>query len=140
MRKQPRQARSRATRNDPLGWCSSDEGPDLRPTGSADLARVIGSPYQYFPDKLSLVDAICRRHLDGRLVVVRNSKTPGLSPMQFVANLVRAMIAVHSIYPGPHRVLFDESPSSGDYRNPNSEFEFEIEYLGYYAEASCRNR
>lgn len=93
----------------------------------------IGSLYQYFPDKLSLVDAIRRRHLDDCLAVMRKSKTAGLSPVQFVANLIRAMIAARSIYPGLHRVLFDAAPSSGDYRNPNSEFE--IEYPGYYAEA-----
>jgi hypothetical protein len=43
------------------------------------------------------------------------------------------MIVAHSIYPGLHRVLLDEAPSSDEYRNPNSEFE--KEYLGYYAEA-----
>ena len=71
---------------------------------------------------------------------MRKSQAKGLSPAQFVANLVLAMIAAHSIYPGLHRVLLDEAPSSDDHRNPNSEFE--IEYLAYYADAvaTCRNR
>lgn len=100
----------------------------------------IGSLYQYFPDKLSLVDAIRRRHLDDCLAVMRKSKAKDLSPVQFVANLVHAMVAAHSVYPGLHRVLLDEAPSSDDYRNPNSEFE--VEYLAYYAEAvaTYRNR
>lgn len=138
MRKSPRQARSRATVETILqagARVLNDEGwAGFTTNRVADLAGVsIGSLYQYFPDKLSLVDAIRRRHLDDCLAVMRKSKAKELSPAQFVANLVRAMIAAHSIYPGLHRVLLDEAPSSDDYRNPNSEFE--IEYLGYYAEA-----
>jgi len=145
MRKEPRQARSRATVETILqagARILSDKGwAGFTTNRVADLAGVsIGSLYQYFPDKLSLVDAIRRRHLDDCLVVMRQSKAAGLSPEQFLANLVRAMITAHSIYPGLHRVLLDEAPSSDDYRNANSEFE--IEYLGYYAEAvaAYRNR
>ncbi|WP_174160849.1 TetR/AcrR family transcriptional regulator [Rhizobium rhizogenes] len=145
IRKRPRQARSRATVETILqagARVLSDEGwAGFTTNRIADLAGVsIGSLYQYFPDKLSLVDAIRRRHLDDCIAVMRTSKAEGLSPVQFVSNLVRAMIAAHSTYPGLHRALLDEAPSSDDYRNPNSEFE--IEYLGYYTEAvaTCRNR
>jgi AcrR family transcriptional regulator len=145
MRKEPRQARSRATVETIVeagARILSDEGwAGFTTNKVADLAGVsIGSLYQYFPDKLSLVDAIRRRHLDDCLAVMRKSKAKGLSPMQFVANLVHAMIAAHSVYPGLHRVLLDEAPSSDDYRNPNSEFE--VEYLAYYADAvaTYRNR
>ncbi|TPM37176.1 TetR/AcrR family transcriptional regulator [Mesorhizobium sp. B2-3-4] len=144
MRKEPRQARSRATVETILEAGTrilSDEGwAGFTTNRVADLAGVsIGSLYQYFPDKLSLVDAIRRRHLDDCLAVMRESRADGLSPVQFVANLVRAMVAAHGIHPGLHRVLLDEAPGSGDYGNPNSEFE--IEYLGYYEEAvaACRN-
>ncbi|MGY1449374.1 TetR/AcrR family transcriptional regulator [Pseudomonas chlororaphis] len=100
----------------------------------ADLAGVsVGSLYQYFPDKLSLVDAIRQNHLDDCLSIMRKIKAKGLAPMQFVANIVQAMIEAHSTYPRLHRVLLDEAPSSDDYRSPNSGFE--IEYLAYYAEA-----
>lgn len=58
--------------------------------------------------------------------------------MQFVANLVDAMIAAHSVYPGLHRVLLDEAPSSDDHRNPHSEFE--VEYLAYYSKAVAIHR
>lgn len=145
MRKEPRQARSRATVETIIeagARILSDEGwAGFTTNKVADLAGVsIGSLYQYFPDKLSLVDAIRRRHLDDCLAVMQKSRPKGLSPMQFVTNLVHAMIAAHSIYPGLHRVLLDDAPSSDDYRNPNSEFE--IEYLAYYADAvaAYRNR
>ena len=145
MRKEPRQARSRVTVETIIqagARILSDEGwAGFTTNRVADLAGVsIGSLYQYFPDKLSLVDAIRRRHLDDCLTVMRKSKAEGLSPKQFVANLVHALIAAHSIYPGLHRVLLDEAPSSDDYRNPNSEFE--VEYLACYAEAvaNYRNR
>lgn len=145
MRKEPRQARSRATVETIIQACArilSDEGRAGFTTNKvAELAGVsIGSLYQYFPDKLSLVDAIRRRHLDDCLATMRKSKATGLSPAQFAAKLVQAMIAAHSVYPGLHRVLLDEAPSSDEYRNPNSEFE--VEYLAYYAEAvaTYRNR
>ncbi|MEZ2127942.1 MULTISPECIES: TetR/AcrR family transcriptional regulator [unclassified Sinorhizobium] len=143
MRKEPRQARSRATVETIVqagARILSDQGwAGFTTNKVADLAGVsIGSLYQYFPDKLSLVDAIRRRHLEDCLAVMQRSQTEGLSPEQFVASLVRDMIAAHSICPGLHRVLLDEAPSSDDYRNPNSEFE--IEYLAYYARAVATYR
>lgn len=143
MRKEPRQARSRATVEIVIqagARILSDEGwAGFTTNKVADLAGVsIGSLYQYFPDKLSLVDAIRRRHLDDCLAVMQKAQVKGLSPVQFVAGLVRDMIAAHSTYPGLHRVLLDEAPSSDDYRNPNSEFE--VEYLAYYAEAVATYR
>lgn len=145
MRKHPRQARSRAT-VDAIVQAGArvlgDEGWGGFTTNKvADLAGVsIGSLYQYFPDKLSLVDAIRRRHLDDCLAAVRVCGTAGLSSAQLAASLVEAMVAAHSIHPRLHRVLLDEAPSSDEYRNPNSAFE--IEYLRYYAEAvaACRKR
>jgi AcrR family transcriptional regulator len=138
MRKEPRQARSRATVEMIVqagARILGDEGwAGFTTNKVADLAGVsIGSLYQYFPDKRSLVDAIRHRHLDDCLAVMQKSQTAGLSPVQFVASLVRGMIAAHSIYPRLHRVLLDEAPSSDDYRNPNSKFE--VEYLAYYAAA-----
>jgi len=143
MRKEPRQARSRATVETILqagARILSDEGwAGFTTNKVAELAGVsIGSLYQYFPDKLSLVDAIRRRHLDDCLAVLRKSRVTGQLAAQFAANLVRDMIAAHSIYPKLHRVLLDEAPSSDDYRNPSSEFE--TEYLAYYVEAVATHR
>lgn len=143
MRKEPRQARSRATVEmivqagarvlSEQGWAG------FTTNKVADLAGVsIGSLYQYFPDKRSLVDTIRQRHLDDCLAVLRKSQPIGLSPTQFAASLVRDMIAAHGVHPGLHRVLLDEAPSSDDHRNPNSAFE--VEYLAYYAAAVAAYR
>lgn len=138
MRKEPRQARSRATVEAIVqagARILSDEGwAGFTTNRIAERAGIsIGSLYQYFPDKISLVDAIRHRHLDDSITVMRKVRADGLPPAEFTAQLVEAMVAAHSAYPGLHRVLLDEAPSSEEYRNPNSEFE--IEYLSYFAEA-----
>lgn len=143
MRKEPRQARSRATVETLVqagARILSDEGwAGFTTNKIAELAGVsIGSLYQYFPDKLSLVDAIRRGHLDDSIAVMRKVGAAGIAPAEFAAQLVRAVVAAHSVYPGLHRVLLDEAPSYEEYRNPHSEFE--IEYLTYYAEAIATYR
>jgi len=143
MRKEPRQARSRATVETIVqagARILSDEGwAGFTTNRVAELAGVsIGSLYQYFPDKLSLVDAIRHRHLDDSMAVMRRVRPDGVSPAKFAAQLVEAVVAAHSVYPGLHRILLDEAPSSEEYRNPNSAFE--IEYLSYYAEAVATYR
>lgn len=143
MRKEPRQARSRATVETIVqagARILSDEGwAGFTTNRVAELAGVsIGSLYQYFPDKLSLVDAIRNRHLDDSIAVMRKIRPDELSPAEFAVQLVQAMVAAHSVHPGLHRVLLDEAPSSEDYRNPNSAFE--IEYLSCYAVAVATYR
>nr|WP_137132573.1 TetR/AcrR family transcriptional regulator [Rhizobium sp. FY34] len=143
MRKEPRQARSRATVETIVqagARILSDEGwAGFTTNRIAELAGVsIGSLYQYFPDKLSLVDAIRHRHLDDSMAVMRSIRADALSSAEFAAQLVPAVVAAHSVYPGLHRVLLDEAPSSEEYRNPHSEFE--IEYLSYYTQAVATYR
>lgn len=143
MRKEPRQARSRATVEAIVqagARILSDEGwAGFTTNRIAEVAGVsIGSLYQYFPDKLSLVDAIRHRHLDDSMAVMREVRADGIPPAQFAEQLVRAVVAAHSVYPGLHRVLLDEAPSSEEYRNPQSKFE--IEYLSYYAKAVATYR
>ncbi|MBY5637577.1 TetR/AcrR family transcriptional regulator [Rhizobium leguminosarum] len=138
MRKEPRQARSRATVEAMVeagARILSDEGwTGFTTNRVAELAGVsIGSLYQYFPDKLSLVNEIRHRHLNDSMAVMRKIRPHGVPPAKFATQLVKAVVAAHSLYPGLHRVLLDEAPSSEEYRNPNSAFE--IEYLSYYAEA-----
>jgi AcrR family transcriptional regulator len=138
MRKLPRQARSRATVEAILeagARILNDDGwAGFATNGVAERAGVsIGSLYQYFPDKLSLVDAIRRRHLDDCLAVMRRSKDGRLDPAQFAAQLVRAMTEAHSSHPGLHRALLDETPKDAEYRNPDSAFE--REYLDCIAQA-----
>ncbi|MBY6266447.1 TetR/AcrR family transcriptional regulator (plasmid) [Azospirillum sp. 412522] len=136
MRKAPRQARSRAT-VDALVEAGArilgDDGWSGFTTNKvAERAGVsIGSLYQYFPDKLSLVDSIRRRHLDDCIAAMRTVRADGCPPMEVAAILVRAMIAAHSAHPGLHRVLLDEAPTSAEHRDPCSDFE--VEYLSHYA-------
>jgi AcrR family transcriptional regulator len=117
MRKQPQQARSRATIEAILqaaahilgerGW----EG--LTTNDVAELAGVsIGSLYQYFPHKLALVEAVRRRHFDDVLAVLRAAADRQLPRAHRIEALVDGMISVHSRYPTAHRVLLEETPRS----------------------------
>jgi AcrR family transcriptional regulator len=119
MRKQPQQARSRATIEAILqaaahilgerGW----EG--LTTNEVAGMAGVsIGSLYQYFPHKLALVEAVRRRHFDDVLAVLRAAADRQLPRAHRVESLVDGMISVHSRFPAAHRVLLEETPRSQD--------------------------
>jgi len=115
MRKEPSQARSRATVDAIIqagarvladrGWAG------FTTNGVADVAGVsIGSLYQYFPDKLSLVEAIRRHHFDEVLAVMRETRKGGRPLSQQAEALVQGMIGAHSVNPDLHRVLLDEVP------------------------------
>lgn len=128
MRKAPQQARSRATTEAILdaaahilgerGWAG------LTTNAVADVAGVsIGSLYQYFPNKLSLIDAVRRRHFDDVLAVLRAAANAKMARGRRVAALVDGMIAVHSRYPAAHRVLIEESPRGEDSGGANDVFE-----------------
>lgn len=135
MRKEPRQARSRATVDvivsagahvlGDRGWAG------FTTNEVADVAGVsIGSIYQYFPDKLALIDAVRRRHLDDVMAVMRDVSERGRTPRQLVDDLVGGMIAAHSIHPALHRVLLDEVPGHASARSAHRVFE--AEYLERY--------
>ncbi|AZO76389.1 MULTISPECIES: TetR/AcrR family transcriptional regulator [unclassified Bosea (in: a-proteobacteria)] len=139
MRKEPRQARSRATVDAVVeagARILSEQGWGGFTTNKvADAAGVsIGSLYQYFPDKLSLVDAIRRRHIDDSLAAVRGALAETQSLVAFVETLVANIIEAHSIHPGLHRVLLDEAPGLEAYRDQNSQIE--AQYLALYTEAA----
>lgn len=139
MRKEPRQARSRATVEAVVeagARILSEQGWGGFTTNKvADAAGVsIGSLYQYFPDKLSLVDAIRRRHIDDSLYAVRSAFAEKQSLAAFAETLVTNIIAAHSIHPGLHRVLLDEAPGLEAYRDQNNEIE--AQYLALFAQAA----
>ncbi|RXT48247.1 TetR family transcriptional regulator [Bosea sp. Tri-44] len=139
MRKEPRQARSRATVEAVVeagARILSEQGWGGFTTNKvADTAGVsIGSLYQYFPDKLSLVDAIRRRHIDDSLAAVRSALAETQSLLAFTEALVSNIIEAHSIHPGLHRVLLDEAPGLEAYRDQNSQIE--AQYLALYTEAA----
>lgn len=135
MRKEPRQARSRATVEIIVragarvlggrGWAG------FTTNEVAEVAGVsIGSLYQYFPDKLALVDAIRHRHLEDVLAVMRSLGQDGQPLDQLVDELVDGMIAAHGVHPSLHRVLLDEVPGGAGSRSAHRAFE--AEYLERY--------
>ncbi len=127
MRKEPSQARSRATVDAIVesgarvlgdrGWAGFTTN-----TVAAVAGISIGSLYQYFPDKLSLVEAIRRRHFDEVLAVLRRATIGGLTLRQGVEALVQGMIDAHSINPDLHRVLLDEVPGLEGSRSAHDAF------------------
>lgn len=136
MRKRPIQARSKATVDaiiEAAARILSDHGwAGFTTNKVAEAAGVsIGSYYQYFPDKHSLIDAIRERHLEDCRTVLKSVLEHALPLPRFVEELVDGVIAIHSAHPGLHRVLLDEAPMSATFRDPFSAFE--KEYLGYYS-------
>lgn len=130
MRKTPRQARARATTEAILdaaarilgerGWAG------LTTNAAADIAGVsIGSLYQYFPNKLALVEAVRQRHFDDVLAVLRAAAGDRLTRTERAVVLVDGMIKVHSRYPAAHRVLIEESPRGEDTRGIHDRFDME---------------
>jgi AcrR family transcriptional regulator len=144
MRKQPQQARSRATTDAVLdaaahilgerGWTG------LTTNAVAEVAGVsIGSLYQYFPNKLSLIEAVRRRHFDQVMAVLRAAADDKATRIHRVEALVDGMIAVHSRYPAAHRVLLEECPRGEDSRGVHDLFEVECRN-GYEALFKANSR
>jgi len=130
MRKEPRQARSRATIDailDAAAHILGDRGwTGLTTNTVAEIAGVsIGSLYQYFPNKLALIEAVRRRHFDEVLAVLRAAADDRMTRRKRVEALVDGMIAVHSRYPAAHRVLLEESPRGADTGSAHDRFEVE---------------
>jgi AcrR family transcriptional regulator len=119
MRKQPRQARSRATIDAILEAAAHILGrrgwDGLTTNAAAAAAGVsIGSLYQYFPNKLALVEAVRQRHFARVLAVLRAAADDTLPRARRVAGLVDGMISVHSQQPAAHRVLLEQTPRAND--------------------------
>ncbi|WP_423369302.1 TetR/AcrR family transcriptional regulator [Burkholderia sp. LMG 32019] len=144
MRKAPRQARSRATVDvivtagarvlDTQGWAG------FTTNEVAQVAGVsIGSVYQYFPNKLALVDAIRRRHFDDVLAVLQRAHDRQASLGRRVEALIGDLIAAHRDYPSLHRALLDLPDPGGAMDAYDT---FQNEYLRRYAliVAACHGR
>jgi AcrR family transcriptional regulator len=121
MRKQPRQARSRATIDAILQAAAHILGrrgwDGLTTNAAAEAAGVsIGSLYQYFPNKLALVEAVRQRHFDEVLAVLRAAADETLPLASRVVALVDGMIGVHSRQPAAHQVLLEAAPRGNDAR------------------------
>jgi AcrR family transcriptional regulator len=141
MRKEPRQERARVTVEaileaaarilDRQGWKG------FTTNAVAEVAGVsIGSLYQYFPNKLALVEAILRRHFDDVLSALRIPDVPA-SRMECIEGLVSGMITAHSIHPSLHRVLLEDVPRGQISQSIHQNFE--REYWSLYTKLIAPN-
>lgn len=131
MRKTPRQARSRATTEailDAAAHILGERGWAATTTNAvAERAGVsIGSLYQYFPNKLALVEAVRQRHFDEVLAVLRSATDGTTSRTRRIAAFVDGIIEVHRRFPAAHRVLLEDAPH--DAADAATHRRFESEY------------
>jgi AcrR family transcriptional regulator len=118
-RKLPQQDRSRLTVEAILEATThilTQEGYDKANTNRiAERAGIgIGSLYQYFPNKESLMAALIEQHSD-EIAQLMESKLKDLSdaPLEIaIPALIKAVIAAHAINPCLHQVLSEEIPRS----------------------------
>lgn len=127
MRKQPQQARSQATTDALLDAAAHILGQrgwhGLTTNVVAEAAGVsIGSLYQYFPNKLALVEAVRQRHFDQVLAILITAADQSLPRTRRIEALVEGMIGVHGRYPSAHRVLLEEVPRGDDARPRHNRF------------------
>ncbi|MDZ7960382.1 MAG: TetR/AcrR family transcriptional regulator [Aulosira sp. DedQUE10] len=116
-RKLPQQDRSKFTVDVILTATAHiliEEGYDKASTNRiAERAGVsIGSLYQYFPNKASLIAALHERHVSTMMTVIESKLTDLFeSPIAVVLpTIVKANIAAHAIDPTLHRVLHEQVP------------------------------
>ena len=135
MRKAPRQQRSRDTVEAIVqasahilgrrGWAG------LTTNEVAEVAGVsIGSLYQYFPDKLSLIEAVRRRHFQDGLAALRAAEDGGTPRAQRIESIVEGMIELHGRNPALYHTLLEEAPRSRESKAAHDEFE--TEYMRRY--------
>jgi AcrR family transcriptional regulator len=106
------------------GWAG------LTTNGVAEAAGVsIGSLYQYFPNKLALVQAV-RRHFEDVLTALRAADDASKPPAQRIEAVVEGMIGLHSHNPAVHHTLLEETPRSRESRAAHDKFE--TEYMRRY--------
>ncbi len=136
MRKRPVQARSRATVEVILragARVLGRRGLDGFTTNEvAEVAGVsIGSLYQYFPDRIVLIDSILARHLEAVLLVLLEVMQGERPLRQRIVALVDGLIAIHSEEQGVHPVLLELAPVHGNALAMQNRFE--ADYLAAYA-------
>jgi AcrR family transcriptional regulator len=144
MRKAPRQQRSRATVDVIVeaaarvlarrGWAR------FTTNEIAAVAGVsVGSLYQYFPDKLSIAEAIRQRHLDAVLAALAgpaDAEQPATLARR-VAHFVDGVIAAHALDQALHRVLVDEVPLAARSSYPEFEAHYQRRYLALVTESGA---
>jgi len=117
-RKTPQQQRSRQTRQrilDAAARVFADYGHAAGTTDRiAEAARLsVGSVYQYFPNKDSILLTLALAHIDESAAAVRAALADIATPptlTQWLPATVAAYADLHTRNPRLHRVLFEESP------------------------------
>jgi AcrR family transcriptional regulator len=149
-RKQPKQARSRDLVTaivEAAARVFEERGYEATTTNQiAEVAGVsVGSMYQYFADKQSLLTALHERHAADVLNVIESVRMSanerGLRAS--IALVVSGLLELHRVNPRLQRILHDEH-SSLEYRKTDSVLGREIlarttELLGSYPELSLEN-
>ncbi len=118
-RKFPRQERSKIAVEAILEATTrilTEEGYDKANTNRiAERAGVsIGSLYQYFPNKESLITALMVKHSNEMIALVESKLTDFYdSTLEIgISEIVKVVIAAHAIDPRLHQVLNEEIPES----------------------------
>jgi AcrR family transcriptional regulator len=118
-RKFPRQERSKIAVEAILEATTrilTEEGYDKANTNRiAERAGVsIGSLYQYFPNKESLITALMVKHSNEMVALVESKLTDFYDSTlkTGISEIVKAVIAAHAIDPRLHQVLNEEIPES----------------------------
>jgi AcrR family transcriptional regulator len=117
-RKLPQQARSEATVEAILQAAAQvfERHGYAAGTTNRIAARAgvsIGSLYQYFPSKDSILLALARRHLAEGMALLRphlERLRAGCRLDEVLGDVVEATVALHASAPQLHRVLFEETP------------------------------
>lgn len=135
-RKLPQQDRSKFTVDAILTATAhilTEEGYDKASTNRiAERAGIsIGSLYQYFPNKESLIAALRARHVNSMMAVIE-SKLRDLfdAPIAVVLpKIVKASLAAHAIEPALHKVLHEQVPRLSGTESENRMTELLRTYL-----------
>ncbi|WP_336819588.1 TetR/AcrR family transcriptional regulator [Cedecea sp. MMO-103] len=135
MRKLPKQKRSQATVSaivEAATQVLGEKGWRYFTTNEvAEFAGVsIGSLYQYFPNKLVLVEAIRKKHFSDVINVLQAASENTEDVNQSFNLLIEGMLSVHGAHPALHRALVEEAPRSDEAISAHAEFE--KKYNEYY--------
>ena len=119
-RKAPTQARAQATVEAILAATKKvlvRDGYEAASTNRvAEVAGVsIGSLYQYFPSKASLLSELIQRHMKRMLEVLSTTAQQGAtsSIQEAARTIIRAVFAAHRVNPALHRVLVEQMARLG---------------------------
>jgi AcrR family transcriptional regulator len=96
----------------------------------AERAGVsIGTLYQYFPNKDAILVALVHRHLAESTAALGphlQRLNSGADFDDVLPGIVHAMVAMHALAPGLHRVLFEETPLPSTLRAELDELEDQL--------------